>query len=66
MGATIWFIAGDPWGINNIYVGAAIPAIVMVGDWLIRKITGNPSTTTELNSNQRDDKAACPALKGAG
>ena len=48
IGTTIWFIAGDPWGIDNIYVGAAIPAIVMVGDWLIRKMTGNPSTTMEV------------------
>ncbi len=48
IGTSIWFIAGDPWGIDNIYVGAAIPAIVMVGDWLIRKMTGNPSTTMEL------------------
>jgi SSS family solute:Na+ symporter len=38
IGTTIWFIAGDPWGIDNIYVGVAIPAIVMVGDWLIRKM----------------------------
>jgi SSS family solute:Na+ symporter len=45
---TLWFIAGDPWGIDNIYVGAAIPAVVMVGDWLVRKMAGIPSPAMEL------------------
>jgi SSS family solute:Na+ symporter len=48
IGTTLWFIAGDPWGIDNIYVGAAIPAIAMVGDWLIRKMVGIPSPAMEL------------------
>ena len=34
-GTTIWFILGNPYGIDNIYVAAAIPALVMVIDRLL-------------------------------
>jgi SSS family solute:Na+ symporter len=30
VGTTIWFAAGDPLGIDNIYVAAAIPAAAML------------------------------------
>jgi SSS family solute:Na+ symporter len=30
VGTTIWFIAGDPWGIDNIYIAAVIPGVSML------------------------------------
>ena len=38
-GTTIWFILGNPYGIDNIYIAAAIPALVMVIDRLLCKKT---------------------------
>ena len=38
-GTTIWFILGNPYGIDNIYIAAAIPALVMVIDRLLFKTT---------------------------
>ena len=38
-GTTIWFILGNPYGIDNIYIAAAIPALVMVTDRLLCKKT---------------------------
>jgi SSS family solute:Na+ symporter len=36
VGTTAWFIAGDPWGIDNIYIAAVIPGAAMLIDRLFR------------------------------
>jgi SSS family solute:Na+ symporter len=35
LGATGWFLLGNPFGIDNIYVAVAIPLVVMVIDHVI-------------------------------
>jgi len=35
-GTTIWFIAGDPWRIDNIYIGVVIPVGAMLAERLFR------------------------------
>jgi SSS family solute:Na+ symporter len=37
LGTTLFFILGNPWGIDNIYVAAIIPGLVMVADRLFAK-----------------------------
>jgi len=32
-----WFFMGNPWGIDNIYVGLAVPAVIMLGHSLFSK-----------------------------
>lgn len=32
---SVWYLLGDPFGINNMYVALATPAIIMVIDRLI-------------------------------
>lgn len=32
VGASVWFFLNNPWGIDNIYVAAVIPAVVMAVD----------------------------------
>ncbi|MDR3592026.1 MAG: sodium:solute symporter family protein [Negativicutes bacterium] len=44
-GTTIWFVLGNPWGIDNIYVAAVIPALIMVAD---RFIYGKRDAGNEL------------------
>jgi len=42
-----WFFLGDPWGIDNIYIAVAIPALVMLGHGLAsrgRKAKGASTT----------------------
>ncbi len=41
VGTTAWFIAGDPWGIDNIYIALAIPTVSMIVDRLIRGPAGS-------------------------
>ena len=36
VGTTAWFIAGDPWGIDNIYIAAVIPGAAMLIDRVCR------------------------------
>jgi len=36
---TAWYVMGDPFGIDDIYIALATPAVVMLLDWLI---TGAP------------------------
>lgn len=33
----VWFLLGDPWGIDNIYIALIIPAAMMLIDYAIRK-----------------------------
>ena len=40
IGASAWFFAGNPYGIDPTYVAAAIPFIVMLIDHLVRLATG--------------------------
>jgi len=40
-GTTIWFILGNPYGIDNIFVAAAIPALVMIADRLFFQKNGD-------------------------
>lgn len=44
VGTTAWFIAGDPWGIDNIYIALAIPTLAMLVDRLFRgpAVSGKP------------------------
>lgn len=46
IGTTIWFIAGDPWGIDNIYIGVVIPVVAMLVERLFRKgvVSEEPGT----------------------
>jgi SSS family solute:Na+ symporter len=37
VGVVTWFFLGDPFGIDNIYIGVAIPALVMLGHGLISR-----------------------------
>jgi SSS family solute:Na+ symporter len=32
---TAWYVMGDPFGIDDIYIALATPAVVMLLDWLI-------------------------------
>jgi SSS family solute:Na+ symporter len=41
---TAWYVAGDPFGIDDIYVALATPAIVMLLDWLFM---GAPKADTD-------------------
>jgi SSS family solute:Na+ symporter len=40
IGATItttaWYVMGDPFGIDDIYIALVTPAIVMLVEWLVR------------------------------
>jgi SSS family solute:Na+ symporter len=35
-----WFFLGNPWGIDNIYVGVAVPAVIMLGQSVFGKRGG--------------------------
>ena len=48
-GTTIWFVLGNPFGIDNIYVAAAIPALVMLGDRLFFQKDAEPKALEEKN-----------------
>jgi len=37
---TVWFSLRNPWGIDNIYIAATIPALVMALDYLFFKKNG--------------------------
>lgn len=37
IGTTLFFIMGNPWGIDNIYVAAIIPGLVMIAERLFAK-----------------------------
>jgi SSS family solute:Na+ symporter len=41
---TAWYVMGDPFGVDDIYVALATPAIVMLLDWVI---TGAPKADTD-------------------
>ncbi len=32
---TAWYVMGDPFGIDDIYIALATPAVVMLLDWMI-------------------------------
>jgi solute:Na+ symporter, SSS family len=40
LGATVtttaWYVMGDPFGIDDIYIALVTPAIVMLIEWLVR------------------------------
>ena len=33
---TAWYVMGDPFGIDDIYIALITPAIVMLIEWLVR------------------------------
>lgn len=37
VGTTVWFVLGNPWGIDNIYVAAVIPAVIMLADRFVSR-----------------------------
>jgi len=37
VGVILWFLLGDPWGIDDIYIGILVPAVVMLAPALVRK-----------------------------
>jgi SSS family solute:Na+ symporter len=41
---TAWYVMGDPFGVDDIYVALATPAVVMLLDWVI---TGAPKADTD-------------------
>jgi SSS family solute:Na+ symporter len=43
LGATGWFLAGNPFGIDNIYVAAAIPLVVMAIDHVLKGAGSGPA-----------------------
>jgi SSS family solute:Na+ symporter len=43
LGATGWFLVGNPLGIDNIYVAAAIPLVVMLIDHVLKGAGSGPS-----------------------
>lgn len=45
--STVWFILGNPFGIDTIYIAAALPALIMVLDHLF---SGKKSDNLEKNS----------------
>ena len=36
LGTTVWFLMGNPFGIDNIYVAAVVPLIIMLIDHLVK------------------------------
>lgn len=49
---TVWYLGGDPLGIDNIYVAAVTPLIVMLFDHFINKNNrvsyNEPKVKTEI------------------
>ena len=43
VGATGWFLAGNPLGIDNIYVAAAVPLLVMAVDHMLKGAGSGPA-----------------------
>lgn len=46
-GATVWFLLGNPFGIDNIYVATVIPMAVMAIDHLLARRKGNAVSPTD-------------------
>ncbi|ABR75306.1 sodium:solute symporter [Actinobacillus succinogenes] len=45
---SVWFYLGDPWGINNMYIALACPAIIMILDkFIIAPFTKSTPTAQE-------------------
>ncbi len=50
IGTTVWYLLGDPFGINNMYVALATPAIIMFLDYMIpNKAKQRDALANELN-----------------
>jgi SSS family solute:Na+ symporter len=43
LGASGWFFMGNPFGIDNIYVAAAIPLVVMMIDHVLKGAGSGPA-----------------------
>jgi len=56
IGASAWFFAGNPYGIDPTYVAAVIPFIVMLIDHLVRLATGSKEkvAVAAASGNQQD------------
>jgi SSS family solute:Na+ symporter len=51
-GTTLWFVLGNPWGVDNICVAAAIPALVMLGDRILIPRKGAGQAAGRLASGE--------------
>ncbi|ELI8127118.1 sodium:solute symporter family protein [Yersinia enterocolitica] len=47
---SVWYLLGDPFGINNMYIALLTPAVIMVLDRLIPN-KGGHKTSTPVNNN---------------
>jgi SSS family solute:Na+ symporter len=54
VGTTAWFALGNPFGIDNIYVAAVIPALVMLIDQVFFKKTAPDSGAAGTDKRQGD------------
>lgn len=54
---TVWYLLGDPFGIDNIYIALATPAVVMVLDTAIAHLFGSASSLEAPRQVQGSDVA---------
>jgi len=54
---TVWYLLGDPYGIDNIYIALATPAVVMLLDTVINRIFRADQPFDTSNPIQRGDTA---------
>jgi SSS family solute:Na+ symporter len=43
---TAWYLAGDPFGIDNMYVALVTPPVIIFLEWLFHWDKGVPKTAT--------------------
>lgn len=48
---SVWYLLGDPFGINNMYIALITPAVIMVLDRLIPNKADNAKMTTSAENN---------------
>ena len=45
---TAWYLLGNPFGIDNMYVAAVVPALVLAADWLLRRNAPNSASAGKV------------------
>ncbi|WNN45139.1 MULTISPECIES: sodium:solute symporter family protein [Winslowiella] len=48
---SVWYLLGDPFGINNMYIALVTPAIIMLIDRLIPSREGNKKTKQQIQNS---------------
>ncbi|WP_297197748.1 sodium:solute symporter family protein [uncultured Pluralibacter sp.] len=48
---SVWYMLGDPFGINNMYIALITPAIIMALDYLIPNKAKNSTLSTSVENN---------------